>query len=74
MAHRRRGVGVSRTTTTNTVPNSGQPRRGVGANQCVEDRDRDGNDHDHDNGDNSISTGDQNHNTLLQKKAIEMHD
>jgi len=73
MAHRRRGVGVSRTTTRNTVPRSGQPRRGVGVNRRVDDRDRDRDDDDNDNGDNSTSTGDQNQNTLLQKKADEMH-
>ena len=49
MAHRRRGVGVSRTTTRNTVSRSGQARCGVGVNRRDDVRHR--YDNDNDNGD-----------------------
>ena len=64
MVNRRRGVGVSRTTTRNTVPRSGQPRCGVGVNRHGDDRDR----HGDDNGDNSTRTGDHNHHAFYYKR------
>ena len=72
MVHLRRGVSASQTTARNTVPRSGQPRCGIGVNRGVDDRDRDRDDND-DNGDNNTNTGNQNHTTLLHKKADEIH-